>query len=66
MLGNSFRCCAVDHLVFMKQSSNDCVILTVYVDDILLICSDISEIKETKKDLSSLQRTWENPNMLWA
>lgn len=36
----------VDHLVFIKKNTNDCVLLTVYVDDIILTVSDTTAIRK--------------------
>ena len=41
--------CIVDHLVFYKRIDNGCVILIIYVNDNLLIRSDLTAIAETKK-----------------
>ena len=46
-----FRCCAVDHSVFYRQTDSGCVILAVYVDDILLTGSDIAGIQRTNDHL---------------
>ena len=43
-----FRRYAVDHSVFYRQTDKGCVILTVYVDDILLTDSDVTCIQRTK------------------
>ena len=40
VLGNGFRPYA-DHFVFIKQSNRVCVMLVVYVDNILLMSGDV-------------------------
>lgn len=42
-----------DYLIFVKSSTAGCVILVVYVDEIVLTGSDKLEIDETKKWLAS-------------
>lgn len=51
VMDNDFQCCVIDHLVFIKRQSRGSVILTVYVDDILLTGSDTTGIMETKEHL---------------
>ena len=53
MLGNDFRQCAVDHLVFIKSGAAGYVFLPVYVDDILLTGGDTTGIAQTKEYLST-------------
>ena len=43
----------VDHSVFYKQTDSGCMIF-VYVDDILLTCSNITGIQKTKDYLQTL------------
>ena len=43
-----FRRCHSDHSVFVRRTSSGIVVLTVYVDKILLSGSDSAEIVETK------------------
>ena len=43
--------CAVDHSVFYRQTDSGCVILAVYVDDILVTGSDLTGIQRTKDHL---------------
>ena len=50
VMDNGFQRCTVDHLVFIRRQSRGSVILAVYVDDILLIGSDIVGIMETKNN----------------
>ena len=52
-VASGFRRCVVDHSVFYRQADSDCVILTVYVDDILLTGSNITGIQETKDYLQA-------------
>ena len=47
----TFRPCNADHLVFVRQRSTGCVILTVYVNDILVTGSDSAGIEESKEFL---------------
>ena len=44
-----FHKCTVDHSVFYRKTSGGCVVLVVYVDDILLTRSDAVAISDTKK-----------------
>ena len=46
---SGFQRCVVDHSVLYRRTSSGCVILVVYVDDILLIGSDTVGIQETKE-----------------
>jgi len=46
--GIDFRRCHSDHSVFIRRTGSDIVVLTVYVDDILLTDSDSTGIVETK------------------
>ena len=48
-----FKRCAVDHSVFYRRITNGCVLLAVYVDDILLTGSDTEGIRETKEYLGT-------------
>ena len=41
----------MDHSVFYRQTDSGCVILTVYVDDILVTGSDLTGIQRTKDHL---------------
>ena len=43
-----FTRCAIDHSVFIKKNTNGCVLLAVYVDDIILTGSDTTGIREIK------------------
>ena len=52
VMGTRFRHCAVDHLVFIQQGISGCMILTVYVDDILMTGSDTDGITKTKEYLT--------------
>jgi len=49
--GIGFARCHSDHLVFVRHTKSDSVILAVYVDDILLIGSDSVALVETKEYL---------------
>ena len=46
-----FKRCVVDHSVFIRKNTNGCVLLVVYVDDIILTGSDAVGIRETKSYL---------------
>ena len=46
VLASGFQKCAVDHSVFYRKTTSDCVILTVYVDDILVTDNDVKGIVE--------------------
>jgi len=46
-----FARCHSDHSVFVHRIKSNSVILTVYVDDILLTGSDFMALAETKKYL---------------
>ena len=47
--GIGFACYHLDHLVFVRCTKSDSVILTVHVDDILLTESDSVTLAETKE-----------------
>ena len=47
----SFERCVVDHSVIYRKTTSDSVILTVYIDNILLTGSDSVGINETKEYL---------------
>jgi Reverse transcriptase (RNA-dependent DNA polymerase) len=52
MHDNKFEKTNSDSYVFMKKYSNsDFIILLLYVDDILVVGSDLKKIKHRKKDL---------------
>ena len=53
VMGVDFKRCVVDHSIFIRKTKNGCVILVVYVDNILLTGSDIIGIAETKIYLGS-------------
>ena len=46
-------CCAVDHSIFYRKIACRCVLLTVYVDDILVIDSNKESIEEIKEHLKT-------------
>ena len=46
-----FARCAVNHSVFIGRKTNGCVLLAVYVDDIIITGSDVEGINETKQYL---------------
>ena len=52
-MGIGFRRCAVDHSVFIRKTKDGCMILAVFVDDILLTGSDKASVVEMKKYLGS-------------
>ena len=47
-----FHICVVDYSVFYRKTSGGCVVLAVYVNDILLTGSDAAAISDTKEYLS--------------
>ena len=49
--GSGFHRCHLDHFVFVRHTKSDIVILTVYIDDILLTGSDSAELLKTRKYL---------------
>jgi len=49
--GIDFHRCHSDHSVFIRCTKSGIIILTFYVDDILLTGSDSAELLETKKYL---------------
>ena len=53
--------CLVDHSVFYRHTSHGCILLVVYVDDIVITGSDstgISELKAYLKYTISNQGSW--------
>ena len=55
------RMCNADHSVFVRQTSKGCVILNVYVDDILLTESDSAGIEESKTKKHFVTKDLEHP-----
>ena len=51
VMTGGFQRCVVDHSVFYKKTTNECVLLTVYVDDILVTDSDTMSIRQIKEHL---------------
>ena len=51
IFGIEFARCHSDHSVFVRRTKSDSVILTVYVDDILLTGSDFVALAEIKEYL---------------
>ncbi|XXG84444.1 hypothetical protein AAC387_Pa10g1957 [Persea americana] len=51
---NGFSMCYEDHCVYNKRSKQKSVLLSLYVDDILLVCNDIVFLNETKDWLSTV------------
>ncbi|RVW52843.1 Retrovirus-related Pol polyprotein from transposon TNT 1-94 [Vitis vinifera] len=47
-----FKRCEADHCCYVKSFDNSYIILLLYVDDMLIIGSDIEEINNLKKQLS--------------
>ena len=52
IMSNGFSMCYEDHCVYIKRSKHKFVLLSLYVDDILLVCNDIGFLIETKAWLS--------------
>ena len=48
-----FQRCAIDHSVFYKKTAYECVLLAIYVDDILVTGSDKEGIEEIKENLKT-------------
>ena len=53
VLSNGFTMIEEDHCVYIKRSKGSCIILSLYVDDILLVGNDMEMIITTKGWLSS-------------
>lgn len=53
LLNFGFVRCASDYSVFVKRTKRDCIILVVYVDDIVITGNDTIGIQETKSWLQS-------------
>ena len=53
VLSNGFTMIEEDHCVYVKQSKGSFIILSLYVDDILLAGNDMEMIIATKRWLSS-------------
>ena len=47
-----FKRCEIDHCCYVKFFDNSYMILLLYVDDMLIVGSDIEEINNLKKQLS--------------
>ncbi|RVX00963.1 Retrovirus-related Pol polyprotein from transposon TNT 1-94 [Vitis vinifera] len=47
-----FKRCEVDHCCYVKPFDNSYIILLLYVDDVLIVGSDIEKINNLKKQLS--------------
>ena len=47
-----FKRCEADHCCYVKFFDNSYMILLLYVDDMLIVGSDIEEINNLKKQLS--------------
>ena len=52
MVDHGYRRTTSDHYVFIKGSSDNFIILLLYVDDMLIIGQDTSKIKKLKGELS--------------
>src|SRR5713226_9818209 len=57
---HNFKCLRSDPCAYIRIENNDVVIITVWVDDLLLFAGSKKVIEETKKDLCS---EWEITNM---
>ena len=53
MLANGFKINECDKCVYIKDTPNHQVIVCLYVDDMLIISRDISDINATKRMLES-------------
>lgn len=52
MIDHGYQRTNVDHCVYIRRFGNDFIILLLYVDDMLIVGKDISEIVRLKKELS--------------
>lgn len=52
MVGNGFSRCQADHCCYMKNFGNSCIILLLYVDDMLIAGQSKQEIDRLKMQLS--------------
>jgi len=53
MLEHGYRRCDLDHCVYVKVlSDGKTIILTLYVDDMLIASSNMQAIRELKEDLA--------------
>ena len=62
-MAGGFQRCVVDHSVFYRRTTSGCVLLTVYVDDILLTCSDAASTREIKEYLRTHFVTKDRENL---
>ena len=53
IVAGGFQRCIVDHSVFYRKTTCDCVLLAVYVDDILVTDSDTKGIADIKAHLQT-------------
>ena len=53
MILDGFKINECDKCIYMKNTDKGCVIICLYVDDMLIIGSNIEIIKTTKKMLNS-------------
>ena len=59
IISHGFEMIEEDHCVYLKHSKKSVLILSLYVDDILIVGNDMDSIVATKKLLSStFERTW--------
>lgn len=54
IMSNGFSMCYEDYCIYIKQSQHKFVLLSLYVNDILLACNDIGFLIEIKDWLSSV------------
>ncbi|GJR51064.1 putative reverse transcriptase domain-containing protein [Tanacetum coccineum] len=47
-----YKRCAMNHCCYLKKVGSSSIILLLYVDDMLVACSDMAEIKKLKRQLS--------------
>nr|GEW55256.1 hypothetical protein [Tanacetum cinerariifolium] len=47
-----YKRCVMDHCCYLKKVGSSSIILLLYVDDMLVACSEMAEIKKLKRQLS--------------
>jgi len=52
MKNSGFHICEEDHCCYVKKYVNNYIILVLYVDDMLIVGTNMTEIDKLKKQLS--------------